>query len=232
MKAGLFAKARRQFGKVLINPEGDLCAAAAGSVSSFAKDQQAGQESCSCRPKPHSSFASRWRAINVCLFCIYIGRCHHQSVDEPSQFDALEQYGRARCSAMRNVPPLDYVTELTKQKKVETTTFVRVARYYTERQICEIRLAGRQRALLQHDQYRPEHPSDMLCDIGRRPASSFVTTDPWLGRQPTDFARPSGKVQAGRPTRCVSCASDGRRAATDIAEACTEWMFRPILVML
>ena len=33
---------------------------------------------------------------------------------------------------------LDYVAELTTDKKVEPETFSRLARYYSERQICEI----------------------------------------------------------------------------------------------
>jgi hypothetical protein len=55
-----------------------------------------------------------------------------------AKFDALEQYGMSHLLPMQNATALDYVTELTKSKKVNPETFARMSRYYSEREICEI----------------------------------------------------------------------------------------------
>jgi hypothetical protein len=52
---------------------------------------------------------------------------------------------------------LNYVTELTKDKKVNRDTFARMSGHYSERDVRD-RLARCQRTFLQYDQYRSEHP--------------------------------------------------------------------------
>ncbi len=75
--------------------------------------------------------------INVCLFCMDIGRSFtiKASMNE-AKFDALEQYRTSPLFTDADRAALDYVIELTKEKKVSPDTFARMARYYSERQIC------------------------------------------------------------------------------------------------
>src|SRR6476660_2719176 len=77
--------------------------------------------------------------INVCLFCMDIGRSFtiKGSMNE-AKFDALEQYRTSELFTDGERAALDYVTELTKEKKVDPSTFSRVSRHYSEREICEI----------------------------------------------------------------------------------------------
>lgn len=66
------------------------------------------------------------------------GFLHPLERRRPRQFDALEQYRTSPLFNDAERAALDYVTELTKDKKVNPNTFARMARYYSERQICEI----------------------------------------------------------------------------------------------
>ncbi|HEX4067565.1 MAG TPA: carboxymuconolactone decarboxylase family protein [Acidobacteriaceae bacterium] len=77
--------------------------------------------------------------INVCLFCIDIGRYFTiQASMNQAKFDALDQYATSPLFTEADRAALDYVTELTRDKKVNPQTFARLARHYSERQICEI----------------------------------------------------------------------------------------------
>src|SRR6266568_8198162 len=77
--------------------------------------------------------------INVCLFCMDIGRSFaiKETMNE-AKFDALEQYRTSPLFTDAERPALDYVTELTKTKQAHPKAFSRLRRYYSERQICEI----------------------------------------------------------------------------------------------
>src|SRR5215472_12703313 len=77
--------------------------------------------------------------LNVCLFCIDIGRAFTiQASMNQAKFDALDQYRNSPLFTDAERAALDYVTELTKEKKVSSDTFSRMSRHYSERQICEI----------------------------------------------------------------------------------------------
>ena len=107
--------------------------------------------------------------INVCLFCIDIGRSFtiKASMNE-AKFDALDRYGISPLftDAERAAP--DYVTELTKDKKVNPDTFARMSRYYSERAICEIVWLVASEHLYNMTNIGLNIHSDMLCDISRR----------------------------------------------------------------
>src|SRR5438132_3231063 len=77
--------------------------------------------------------------INVCLFCMDMGRSFtiKTSMDQ-AKFDALDQYSTSQLFTDAERAALDYVTELTKDKKVHPDTFARLSRYYSEREICDI----------------------------------------------------------------------------------------------
>jgi alkylhydroperoxidase family enzyme len=107
--------------------------------------------------------------INVCLFCIDIGRSFtiKASMNE-AKFDALEQYRTSELFTDAERAALDYVTELTKEKKVDPATFARMSRHYSERQICEIVWLVASEHLYNITNIGLNIHSDMLCDISRR----------------------------------------------------------------
>jgi alkylhydroperoxidase family enzyme len=106
--------------------------------------------------------------INVCLFCMDIGRSFtiKASMNE-AKFDALEQYRTNPLFTDAERAALDYVTELTKDKKVNPDTFARMSRYYSERQICEIVWLVASEHLYNMTNIGLNIHSDMLCDISR-----------------------------------------------------------------
>ena len=107
--------------------------------------------------------------LNVCLFCMDIGRSFviKASMNE-AKFDALEHYNTSTLFTAAERAALDYVTELTRDKKVNPSTFARMAGFYSQREICEIVWL-----VASEHQYNMTNiglniHSDMLCDISRR----------------------------------------------------------------
>ena len=111
--------------------------------------------------------------INACLFCMDIGRSFtiKSSMNE-AKFDALEQYSTSHLFTDAERAALDYVTELTKDKKVNPDTFARMARHYSERAICEIVWLVASEHLYNMTNLGLNIHSDMLCDINRKRSSS------------------------------------------------------------
>jgi alkylhydroperoxidase family enzyme len=106
---------------------------------------------------------------NVCLFCIDIGRAMTiQASMNQGKFDALDQYRTSPLFNDAERAALDYVTELTKTKQVNPTTFSRLRRHYSERQICEIVWLVASEHLYNMTNIGLNIHSDMLCDISRK----------------------------------------------------------------
>ena len=107
--------------------------------------------------------------INVCLFCMDIGRAFaiKASMNE-AKFDALEQYSTSPLFSDAERAALDYVTKLTKEKKVDPDTFGRMSRYYSEREICEIVWLVASEHLYNMTNIGLNIHSDMICDISRK----------------------------------------------------------------
>ncbi len=107
--------------------------------------------------------------INVCLFCMDIGRSFtiKGSMNE-AKFDVLEQYSASHLFTDAERAALDYVTELTKDKKVNSDTFARMSRYYSEREICEIVWLVASEHIYNMTNIGLNIHSDMLCDISRK----------------------------------------------------------------
>jgi alkylhydroperoxidase family enzyme len=111
--------------------------------------------------------------INVCLFCMDIGRSFAiKATMNEAKFDALEQYPTSPLFTDAERAALDYVTELTTEKKVNPETFARLSRYYSEREICEIVWLVASEHLYNVTNIGLNIHSDMLCDISRRSNSS------------------------------------------------------------
>jgi len=107
--------------------------------------------------------------INVCLFCTDIGRAFviKASMNE-AKFDALEEYRTSTLFTEAERAALDYVTELTRDKKVNPDTFARMARHYSEREICEIVWLVASEHVYNLTNIGLNIHSDMLCDISRK----------------------------------------------------------------
>ncbi len=107
--------------------------------------------------------------INVCLFCIDIGRSVTIKASmNQAKFDALEQYSTSPLFTEAERAALDYVTELTKTKSVDPKTFARMAGYYSEREICEIVWVVASEHVYNMTNIGLNIHSDMLCDISRK----------------------------------------------------------------
>jgi alkylhydroperoxidase family enzyme len=107
--------------------------------------------------------------INICLFCVDIGRSFTIKASmNQAKFDALEQYSTSSHFNDRERAALDYVTELTKDKKVDPETFTRMSRHYSDREICEIVWLVASEHMYNMTNIGLNIHSDMLCDISRR----------------------------------------------------------------
>ena len=107
--------------------------------------------------------------INICSFCMDIGRSFViKALMNESKFDALDQYRTSTLFSDAGRAALDYVTELTKSKIVEPETFARLARYYSEREICEIVWLVASEHLYNMTNIGLNIHSDMLCDITKK----------------------------------------------------------------
>lgn len=106
--------------------------------------------------------------LNVCLFCMDIGRSFaiRESMNE-AKFDALEEYRTSRLFSDAERAALDYVTELTREKKVHEETFARLSRHYSDREICEIVWLVASEHLYNMTNIGLNIHSDLLCDASR-----------------------------------------------------------------
>jgi alkylhydroperoxidase family enzyme len=107
--------------------------------------------------------------LNVCLFCMDIGRSFAiKATMNEAKFNALEEYRTSNLFTGAERIALDYVTELTKEKKVDPNTFARLIRHYSEREICEIVWLVASEHLYNMTNIGLNIHSDMLCDISRK----------------------------------------------------------------
>lgn len=107
--------------------------------------------------------------INVCLFCIDIARSFTIKASmNQAKFDALEEYSTSPLFSDAERSALDYVTELTRDKKINPETFARMSRHYSERAICEIVWLVASEHVYNITNVGLNIHSDMLCDISRK----------------------------------------------------------------
>ena len=107
--------------------------------------------------------------INVCTFCTDIGRYFViKARMNEAKFDALPEYGTSPAFSEAERAALDYVTALTKEKKVGPDIFARLSRHFSEQEICEIVWLAASEHLYNMTNIGLNIHSDMLCDISRR----------------------------------------------------------------
>lgn len=112
---------------------------------------------------------SRVAQINVCEFCMDAERAHViQSKMNRAKFDDLSEYRLSSLYTDAEKTMLDYVSELTKYKKVGRATFDRMAGFYSEREICEIVYLVASEHLFNLTNIGLNIHSDMLCDLKKK----------------------------------------------------------------
>ena len=160
--------ARRQFGKVLTPLKVHSARLPSAFGLFYGKVAQLDKK-LTLPPELSMLIREQVARINVCLFCIDIGRSFTIKASmNQAKFDALEQYRTSELFTDAERAALDYVTELTKEKAVNPDTFAHLARYYSEREICEIVWLVASEHLYNVTNVGLNVHSDMLCDVTRR----------------------------------------------------------------
>ena len=164
----VYAMTRRQFGKVL-TPLKVFCARLPVAFGQFYGKITALDKKLLLPPETVMLIREQVAQTNVCLFCIDIGRYFTIKTSmNQAKFDALGQYRTSSLFSDAERVAVDYVTELATDKKVEPETFSRLARYYSERQICEIVWLVASEHFYNMTNIGLNIHSDMLCEVSRK----------------------------------------------------------------
>ncbi len=163
-----YAMTRRQFGKVL-TPLKVHSARLPPAFGLFYSKVAKLDQKLLLPPETALLIREQVARTNVCLFCMDIGRwATIEASMNPAKFDALDQYSTNPLFTEAERAALDYVTELTKDKKVNPDTFACLSRYYSERAVCEIVWLVASEHLYNMTNIGLNIHSDMLCDISRK----------------------------------------------------------------
>jgi alkylhydroperoxidase family enzyme len=164
----VYAMTRRQFGKVL-TPVKVVSARMPLGFGLFGAKIGKLDKKLVLPPETALLVREHVARLNVCLFCIDIGRSFTiQASMNQEKFDALEEYRSSPLFNEGERAMLDYVTELTRDKKVDPETFRRMREYYSEREICEIVWLVASEHFYNMTNIGLNIHSDMLCDISRK----------------------------------------------------------------
>ncbi len=159
---------RKQFGKVM-TPLSVHSARLPNSFGLFYTKVGRLDKKLTLPPETAMLVRERVARINVCLFCLDANRYFAISKSmDMARFNALEQYRTSRLFTDAERAMLDYVTELTKNKRGDPELFARMARYYSERELCEIIWLVASEHLYNMTNIGLNIHSDMMCDIAAR----------------------------------------------------------------
>lgn len=163
-----YRSTRRQFGKVLAPLKVYFARLPAGFGLFYGKIAMLDKKLL-LPPQTILLIRGQVARINVCLFCIDIGRSFaiKAAMDE-EKFDALEHYDTHPSFTDVERAALDYATELTRSRNVNRATFDRMLRYYSEREICEIVWLVASEHLYNITNLGLNIHSDLLCNINRK----------------------------------------------------------------
>jgi len=163
-----YGMSRRRFGKVL-TPLKVVYARLPSAFGLFASKIARLDRKLSLSPEMVLLIREQVARINVCQFCLDIGRLMaiKATMDE-AKFNALDDYRTSPLFSDAERAALDYATELTTSKKVEESTFARLKRYYSDREICELVWLIASEHFYNIGNIGLNIHSDMLCDIAKR----------------------------------------------------------------
>jgi len=112
--------------------------------------------------------------INVCTFCIDIGRSHViQASLNQDKFDALDHYQASSLFSEKEKAMLDFVSTLARDRKMDHEQFKKLAAHYDERSICEITWIVATEFYYNIGNIGLNIHSDMLCDFAKKSAAKM-----------------------------------------------------------
>ncbi len=159
---------RKQFGKVLM-PLKVHSARLPGAFGMFYSKVSQLDKKLELSPEMVLLVREQVSRINICTFCMDAARwAVIKASMNVAKFDALENYGSSPHFREAERAALDYVIELATTKTVAAPTFSRMAKYYSERQICEIVWLVASEHLYNITNIGLNIHSDMLCDITKK----------------------------------------------------------------
>ncbi len=107
--------------------------------------------------------------INVCEFCMDIGRAMTiVSSMNQEKFDALPDYQSSLLFSEKERVLLDFVSLLSRERKMDREQFEKLAKHYDERSICEIVWITATEFYYNIGNIGLNIHSDMLCDIAKK----------------------------------------------------------------
>ncbi|MGH9606986.1 MAG: carboxymuconolactone decarboxylase family protein [Terracidiphilus sp.] len=164
----VYAMSRRQFGKVM-TPLKVFAARMPLSFGMFIGKIGKLDKKLTLPQETQMLVRERVARINVCEFCIDIGRAFAiKARMNEAKFDALEGYATSPLFTEAERAALDYVTELTRERQVNPATFARLKSHFSERAICEIVWLVASEHFYNMSNIGLNIHSDMLCDISRK----------------------------------------------------------------
>jgi alkylhydroperoxidase family enzyme len=168
----VYAMSRRQFGKVMTPLKVFMARMPLGFGRFYGKIGQLDKKLILPR---ETAFLIREQVahINVCTFCIDIGRFFTiQASMNQDKFDALAEYSSSPLFNDAERAALDYVTQLTRDKRVDPDTFARLASHYSEREICDIVWLVATEHVYNMTNIGLNIHSDLLCDLAKQRRSA------------------------------------------------------------
>ncbi|HUA98650.1 MAG TPA: carboxymuconolactone decarboxylase family protein [Terracidiphilus sp.] len=164
----VYAMSRRQFGKVM-TPFKVFVARMPLAFGMFIGKISKLDKKLTLPPETLMLVRARVAQINVCEFCIDIGRWYAiKARMNEAKFNALADYATSPLFSEAERAALNYVTELTRDKQVRPETFDRLRKHYSERAICEIVWLVASEHVYNISNIGLNIHSDMLCDISRK----------------------------------------------------------------
>jgi alkylhydroperoxidase family enzyme len=163
-----YAMSKKQFGKVP-TPLKVVYARLPAAFGMFVSKIGKLDKKLQLPPEMAMLIRERVAQINICEFCMDIGRSFvvKASMNE-AKFDALADYRTSSLFNEAERAALNYVTELTRDKKVAPETFERVRKHYSERAICEMVWLMASEHFYNITNLGLNIHSDLLCDIARK----------------------------------------------------------------
>ncbi|WP_080059349.1 carboxymuconolactone decarboxylase family protein [Spirosoma aerolatum] len=107
--------------------------------------------------------------LNVCLFCIDIGRAYTIMASmNQAKFDALSDYMHSPLFSEKEKVLLDFVSRLTRDRQMDSELFHKLAQHYDERAICEIVWIVASEFYYNIGNIGLNIHSDMICDLAQK----------------------------------------------------------------
>lgn len=159
---------RKQFGKVM-TPLKVMAARMPLSFGSFSGKISQLDKKLVLQPELLMLVRQKVAEINVCLFCIDIGRSVtiNASMNQ-AKFDELSNYHSSKHFSAKEKVMLDFVTMLARDRRMEQVLFDQLRNHFSEREICEIVWITASEFYYNIGNIGLNIHSDMLCDLTKR----------------------------------------------------------------